>query len=148
MARSRVDITTLQTVPTQQLRQLWSEGMGKPLPGAIGREFLLAMVAWHQQAQECGGLTHRTEAALRQFKKSRPTPKTDLCLPAGTVLLKTYRGTRYTVTVQSDGFTFEGTVYPSLSEIARRITGTRWNGPAFFGLRRTASKQNKEASSK
>jgi hypothetical protein len=63
------------------------------------------------------------------------------------VLLKTYQGIQYTVTVGEQGFVFEGTVYASLSEIARRITGTRWNGPAFFGLRRktTHLQQNESA---
>ncbi len=146
MAESHVDLTMLQRLPTQQVLKLWKDVVGGSPPSCLSREFLVAMVAWHQQAQEFGGLTHRTESAIKQFKKSGPTPKTNPALPVGTVLIKSYRGTRYTVTVQSDGFCFEGTVYHSLSEIARRITGTRWNGPAFFGLRRTSSNQNKKAS--
>lgn len=140
MAEPHVDLTILQTWPTKQVLKLWKEVVGGPPPSCLSREFLVAMVAWHQQAHEFGGLTQRTQAALTQFKKSGPTPKTLTPLPVGTVLLKTYQGIRYTVTVQPDGFVFEDTVYASLSEIARRITGTRWNGPAFFGLRRPTSK--------
>ncbi len=108
------------------------------------------MVAWHQQAKIVGGLTHRAQHALKRFKPFnvndttlRQTAATPL--PVGTVLIKTYQGTRYTVTVQAEGFVFEGTVYDSLSEIARRMTGTRWNGPAFFGLRtRTRKRRDDE----
>ena len=105
------------------------------------------MVAWHQQAKIVGGLTHRTQHALKRFKPSEANDTTGRQtagppLPVGTVLIKTYQGTRYTVTVQADGFAFEGTVYDSLSEIARRMTGTRWNGPAFFGLRTRTRKRS------
>lgn len=146
MTEPHVDLTILQTWPTKQVLKLWKEVVGGPPPSCLSREFLVAMVAWHQQAQVFGGLTRQTQAALTRFKKSGPKSKTVPPLPVGTVLLKTYQGIRYTVTVKPDGFVFEGTMYASLSEIARRITGTRWNGPAFFGLRRTSSKQNKKAS--
>ena len=84
-------------------------------------------------------------AAHRQLKATRYVRPAGLAGPKksaaprltpGTVLLKTWQGQRYTVTVAAEGYEFQGQTYASLSEIARRITGTRWNGPAFFGLRR------------
>ena len=57
------------------------------------------------------------------------------------LFLRTWRGKDYAVTVVENGFVFEGTRYASLSEIARKITGTRWNGPSFFGLRKQKAKQ-------
>ncbi len=150
MAQSPVDLTILHTLPTRQVLQLWKAVVGSPPPCSSSREFLIAMVAWHQQAKISGGLTLRAQQALKRVKPSkandtarRQTAAT--ALPVGTVLSKTYQGTWYTVTVQADGFAFEGTVYDNLSEIARRITGTRWNGPAFFGLRtRTRKRRDDE----
>ena len=55
-------------------------------------------------------------------------------LKPGTVLVRDYQGQRHTVTVVSDGFDWQGTTYPSLSAIARAITGTAWSGPRFFAL--------------
>jgi hypothetical protein len=54
----------------------------------------------------------------------------------GTAIVKEWRGKTYNVTVLADGFEYEGKSHRSLSEIAREITGTRWNGPAFFGIRK------------
>jgi hypothetical protein len=150
MAQSPVDLTILQTLPTTQVLKLWKAVVGSPPPCSSSREFLIAMVAWHQQAEISGGLTHRAQQALKRVKpsKANDTPGRQTAataLPVGTVLIKTYQGTRYTVTVQAKGFVFEDTVYDSLSEIARRITGTRWNGPAFFGLRtRTRKRRDDE----
>jgi len=67
-------------------------------------------------------------------------------LRLGTALIKQWRGAQHVVTVLADGFQHQGKVYASLSQLAREITGTRWNGPAFFGLRkghgRTAEVRN------
>ncbi len=146
MAQSHLDLNSLQTLSTKQVLELWKDAVGSPPPRSTSREFLVAMVAWHQQATLYGGLSHQTQRALKGFQKGRAgmmgvRPTMASPLPVGTVLLKTYQGTRYTVTVQAEGFDFEGTVYGNLSGIARRITGTRWNGPAFFGLRTRPKKQ-------
>lgn len=63
---------------------------------------------------------------------------------SGSVLVRLWKGKSHRVTVLDDGFAFEGRVYNSLSEIAREITGTRWNGPRFFGLRPGKSEEAKE----
>jgi hypothetical protein len=59
-------------------------------------------------------------------------------IKAGAVLVRTWQGKAYQVSVLDEGFSFEGRTYPSLSVVAREITGTRWNGPRFFGLREQA----------
>src|SRR5205807_3652124 len=69
-------------------------------------------------------------------------------LKTGTVLVRDYRGQRHTVTVVSNGFDWQGATYPSLSAIARAITGTAWSGPRFFALARgngTPARRNKSA---
>ena len=92
------------------------------------------MIARHIQERAFGGLDRDSRTFLdglarqcggspgRQFKP-------------GTVLVREYRGERHTVTVAREGFDWQGTTYPSLSAIARAITGTAWSGPRFFALR-------------
>jgi hypothetical protein len=65
-------------------------------------------------------------------------------LKAGTVLVREYGGARHTVTVVAGGFAWNGAIYPSLSSVARAITGTAWNGPRFFGLTRVNKREKNE----
>ena len=76
----------------------------------------------------------RLAAAITRGDPVRPLTATDR-LRAGTTLERTWRGETHVVSVLASGFAYRGQRYRSLSQIARRITGTRWNGPAFFGLR-------------
>jgi hypothetical protein len=147
MAQQDMDLTTLRALPTKQVVQLWEAVVGSPPRCATSREWLVAMLAWQWQARTHGGLTHWTQQRLARGGASPSQPTSPSSLPIGTVLVKTYQGRSYTVTVQAEGLVFEGTVYTSLSEIARRITGTRWSGPAFFGLRRPSSQPNKKTPS-
>jgi hypothetical protein len=126
----------------------WTRLFGGPPPLTSCREFLLYTLAWHQQAEQYGGLSLATQRQLQAMRMEPPSPRgrrggSDPRLPPGTELRKTWQGQTYTVIVGSDGFEFQGQTYASLSEIARRITGTRWNGPAFFGLRKPPSKKNR-----
>jgi hypothetical protein len=79
----------------------------------------------------------RDSAETRKPKSVPPIPAVprDRSLKPGTLLMREHAGTMHRVTVMPQGFAWQGTTYPSLSEIARAITGTRWNGPRFFGLR-------------
>lgn len=90
------------------------------------------MLAWRIQAGREGGMNTDTRRALR-----RPTASPGLtCLTPGTRLMREWKGVRHEVTVEGDGRLRWGEeIYASLSEVARAITGTRWNGPRFFGLR-------------
>ena len=119
------------------------------------KDFLRKKIAWRIQELAEGGLSRRAKARIRELAKDAPArwrrPRgakalfpfaddgTDLerdpRLPAdGTVLTRVYRGVEYQVKVRKDGFEYQGVVYPSLSKIAREITGTNWNGFLFFGL--------------
>ena len=138
--------SALRHMTLSALVAAWTQTFGGPPSLTACREFLLYTLAWHRQAEQHGGLSL---AAQRQLKAMRnavhsgpPGPKPGSPhLAPGTVLCKTWQGQRYTVTVGADGYQFQEQTYASLSEIARRITGTRWNGPAFFGLRRPKPKQ-------
>ena len=95
---------------------------------------LRLIIAWRIQAAAEGGLSAEVKARLRSKYMPRiPTP------PAGTRLTREYRGVPYTAVVGEWGIEYAGRTYGSLSEVAREITGTRWNGPRFFGLRNGAA---------
>ena len=136
-----LSLDTLHHKTTAELLRAWTEVVGHAPRCPGSREFLLLGLAWYLQAQEERGLTslvtrqlHTLSKASRSIGQSKP-PKSLARFQVGTVITKDWQGSLYTVMVQTDGFAFEGQTYQSLSEIARRITGTRWNGPAFFGLR-------------
>jgi Protein of unknown function (DUF2924) len=94
------------------------------------------MLAWQIQEQAFGGLDRATLKLLAGLAKGDNSGlEGKRHLKAGTVLIREYRGERHTVTVVPDGFLWQGTTYGSLSTIAHQITGTKWNGPRFFGLR-------------
>jgi hypothetical protein len=89
------------------------------------------MLAFELQAAVHGGLSPELKQRLRA--KSGTAAK-EPTLPPGTRIVREWRGERHVINVTQDGFEHRGTVYDSLSEIARSITGTRWSGPRFFGL--------------
>jgi Protein of unknown function (DUF2924) len=117
--------------------------LGRRSSASASRELLVNTIAWHLQARQFGGLSpsvqrrlERLAAAIERGEPVRPLTATDRLHP-GTTLERAWRGETHVVTVVADGFTYRGRRYRSLSQIARRITGTRWNGPAFFGLRQS-----------
>jgi Protein of unknown function (DUF2924) len=122
--------------PTAALKQMWRDLYGQEPPG-LSRSYLVSRLAYRIQELAYGGLKPSTRTkldaladaldpmAVRQRVLDRPV--------AGVRLVREWRGTEHTVTVLDDGFEWEGRRYTSLSRIARSIT--RWNRPAFFGLR-------------
>jgi hypothetical protein len=96
------------------------------------------MLIWQKQEQAFGGLDRATQKALDRHAGSEGNVDkagADRNFCVGAVLVREYQGIRHTVTVKRDGFVWQEKVYPNLSKIAREITGVRWNGPRFFGLR-------------
>ena len=147
-------LSELSTAGRTELLAIWTATLGKP-PAALrtSRELLASAVAWQLQERKFGGLTAATKRKLRVLarahqrkKRSAQVPAASTNLRPGTVISKQWRGAQHVVMVLADGFQHRGTVYGSLSHVAREITGTRWNGPAFFGLRkghgRTAEVRN------
>ncbi|WP_245269990.1 recombinase family protein [Nitrobacter hamburgensis] len=109
-------------------------------PKAFGPDLLRRSIAQRIQERAYGGLSKESSRLLRQLvKAARSKPNGKLELPrrikAGSELVRTWRGTTYRVKVTTEGFSFQGGTYASLSEIACEIPDTRWNGPRFFGLR-------------
>ena len=124
----------LEGLCLEDLRGRWRALYGAP-PRLRSPELLALMLAWRIQADRQGGLDADIRRALRRSAgvkaASEPT--------AGTCLVREWEGDLHEVIVMSEGgFFYRGDRYKSLSQIARAITGVRWNGPRFFGLRREA----------
>ncbi|MFI4974811.1 MAG: DUF2924 domain-containing protein [Caulobacterales bacterium] len=120
---------SLESMNLAALKDVWRGRWGPP-PKLRSVELLRLIIAWRMQAAAEGSLSGETKARLRSTSIPRtPNP------PAGTRLTREYRGVLYTVEILAGGVRHAGRTYRSLSEVAREITGTRWNGPRFFGLR-------------
>ena len=147
MPFSYLTIDSLYHKSTQELLAIWTDVVGQTPRCTSAREFLLLGLAWQLQAQQCGGLALSLQRRLKTLQKkvrandSTHVQNTPSRFQPGTVLVKEWQGRRYTVMVQDRGFAYNGTTYQSLSAIARLITGTRWNGPVFFGLRQSSQKK-------
>ena len=128
------EVRALSTLDLHELRREWALRYGRP-PRMRSRELLSHLLAWKIQADAYGGLDGKS---VRLLAATPPKPKGD-ALPPGTRLTREWRGRRYDVEVVVGGFQHDGQVYGSLSAVARKIAGTRWNGPRFFGLRRPPS---------
>lgn len=131
--RVTAEVRALEALDLHGLRGEWRKRYGQP-PKMRSRELLARLLAWRIQADAFGGLDQTTIRLLNA--ESLPPPKP--LLEPGTRLVREWQGRRYEVDVLEKGFRFGGTDYGSLSQIARAITGTRWNGLRFFGLRESA----------
>jgi hypothetical protein len=134
-------LAALQTAPATELKAQWRALFGKE-PPPFNRPYLISRLSYRVQELAFGGLRPETRARLEALGEqldggnvvlrriradSRPLP--------GTRLIREHGGVQHVVTVRNDDFEFEGRPYQSLSAIARHITGTRWNGWTFFGLK-------------
>lgn len=131
-------VRKLNMMSLEQLRAEWQRRLKRPVPPCRSRDLLRGVLAWSMQEQAYGGLRPETRRQLRDLgssgkaKQSGTAPRR---LMPGTLLLREWRGVSYRVYVQEDGYAYEGRQFADLSSIARLITGTRWSGPRFFGLR-------------
>lgn len=125
------EVEALEALDLEGLRLFWRRRYGAP-PKLRSPELLRLMLTWRIQARAFGGLDSDTRRGLR-----RPTGEKGHVVPSGgTRLTREWQGVRHEVTALGEGgFLYDGERYQSLSQIARLITGARWNGPRFFGLR-------------
>lgn len=133
------ELDRLPSTPIVELRARWRALFKSEPPKAFGPDLLRRSIAHRIQEAAYGGLDRATARLLQQLKaQMRKTPG-KIVLPrqikAGAILVRKWKGHSHRVTVLDEGFAYEGKTYDSLSVIAREITGTRWNGPRFFGLR-------------
>jgi len=147
---ARVD--HLGKLSRQELRTLWEKEFSEKAPTTLGRDVLALGIAYARQERRHGGLA---KSVAREFERllaqvllgeaaggtepfRTPLPRT------GTMLVREWRGTTHNVTVADDAFLWNGKTYRSLSAIAYAITGTKWNGPRFFGMREGKGKTAKD----
>lgn len=140
----------LETMDWHELKALWQERYGVETRYVRGKEFLRRQLATRLQEDRHGTLNASTKRRLRELAKSygkdsKHVPEAPRTLRPGSTLTRNWKGRMHTVEVTDDGFIYEGKHYKGLSKIAREITGTRWSGPLFFGLRKPKAKA-KEAS--
>jgi DUF2924 family protein len=132
----------------QKLQERWRDLYGGDPPDKSSQEFLKAGIAYWLQERAFGGLKPEIrrllERAACDAKATTEVAPLRQILP-GTVLIREWHGARHQVTVQDDGAVYRGTHYRSLSEIARVITGSRWSGPLFFGLKSAATENGDDA---
>ena len=134
------ELDRLPTAPIADLRKRYRELFRTEPPKAFGPDLLRRSIAHRIQEKAYGGLPVATQRLLDQLvKTAMAKPNGRLELPRrikpGSELVRTWKGKSYRVMVMADGFAHGGKTFTSLSEIASEITGTRWNGPRFFGLR-------------
>lgn len=133
-------IDSLRTLSRHELLDLWRTLYGRVASPAIRREILIPFLAYRIQENSYGGLKHATRAELRRIATSleRNPSNKPLIRPRikpGTRLFRQWRGQMHEVFVTEAGYEYRGVGYRSLSEIARKVTGVRWSGPAFFRLK-------------
>jgi hypothetical protein len=139
------EIAHLRGLDFKGLRSRWQSVFQRPPPDHLPRHLLFAIIAYRIQADRLGDLDHETKqildrtvsnetgaaasARLVSFDQKRAE------LTPGTVLVREWDRQSQRVMVMADGFAWNGQTYDSLSKVAFAITGTKWNGPRFFGLR-------------
>ena len=143
-------IAQLPNLTYDELKERWRALYGTE-PPAYNKPFLIKRLAYRIQELAYGGLSDAAKERLEQIAKEngldkmasikRTTRKKKNMPVVGTRLIREWNGERYEVTVVKNGYEFEGKVFRSLSAITKEITGTSWNGPAFFGLRQNVKKK-------
>ena len=146
-------LAELPDLPTPELKERWRLLYGQE-PPRFNRQFLIKRLAYRIQELACGGLPEEAknwmesildEEGYDEYGVKQTSPGRARSAPGpipGTVLLREWNGRTHKVTVLPDGYEYLDIPYRSLSAVARKITGTNWNGPAFFGLRGTGKKGN------
>jgi Protein of unknown function (DUF2924) len=132
------EITRLRSLGLEDLRHEWRRLYHRE-PPRISRDLLVLGLGYRLQELANGGLGKTTKRKLQTLAKSlrttgRVVPAPSVRLKPGSRLVREWGGRTHTVTVTEEGFEYSGTAYPSLTKIAKEITGTHWSGPRFFGL--------------
>jgi hypothetical protein len=158
MAGVAAQLAALREMTVGGLREAHREVFGEPTRSR-NKDYLIKKIAWRIQEMAEGGLSDRALAKIDELAadvpirwRRAPAPKSmasadtasdDLLIerdprlpPPGTILTRTYQGVDHKVTVLAEGVEYQGERYASLSQIARAITGTNWNGYLFWGLKR------------
>ncbi len=128
------EVAGLRGLSRADLVERWVELHGSPPLKTMTEGLLARGLAYEMQVRQLGGLTPAERKALGALARGRSNPSPGT-LKTGTRLYRSWRGITQEVLVLEGGYSWRDKTYASLSEVARAITGTRWSGPRFFGLR-------------
>lgn len=133
------DMAALPGLPLDVLKERWQALYGSPPPSRLGRALMIRAIAYRMQEQALGGLgpalRRRMARAAEEIGVGRAPSPAPTAIKPGTRLLREWQGVVHEVIVLENGVQYRGETWNSLSVVAREITGTRWSGPLFFGLK-------------
>jgi hypothetical protein len=134
-------LVALAKLDLAALRWAWREANGRDAPAGLSREFLLRYLCHRLQTQSFGDLDGKTKRNLDRLADGdlsviAASIGPGMNLRPGTLLVREYKDEMHRVTVLAEGYSWRGKTYPTLSAVARAITGANWNGYVFFGLRK------------
>lgn len=143
------DLDSLPKLSKPELCNLWRQLFKSDPPLKMRRVLVRRVIAYRLQEQQFGGLNNGSLRRLRQIACTleadpNATVSTRPPIKPGTRLVREWKQQVHTVEADAEGYRYKGTRYASLSEIARLITGTRWSGPLFFGLKAKQSGESTE----
>ena len=151
------EIAHLRGLDLKGLRSRWQSVFQRPPPDHLPRHLLFAIIAYRIQADRLGNLDHETTQVLDRTDATDTGATTSARLVSfdqkrteltpGTVLVREWDRHSHRVMVMADGFAWNGQTYDSLPKVALAITGTKWNGPRFFGMRDKEDRPAAEARS-
>ena len=143
MAELEIEIAHLRTLDLDGLRARWRTIFGRQAPVHLARHFLRRILAYRVQAEALGDLDVATMRVLSRIAGSDargdPSAPVPQQVRPGTMLVREWHGVNHRVLALDEGFAWNGGTFKSLSQVARAITGTRWNGLIFFGIKRQGS---------
>ena len=134
-----VELARIGAMNIDQLRAAWREVFASNPPAAFSKDLLARAIAFDAQQKALGGLPAPTVRLLRTLIKPGVEPPRQV--KVGSVIVREHKGVVHEVLAAPGGFRWQGKTYDSLSTIAKKITGTSWNGPRFFGLRSRRDRQ-------
>jgi hypothetical protein len=135
------EIARLRDLSIRELQARWRVVFRQEAPAHLPRHFLFRTLVYRLQANAFGDLDDGAKRLLEKMAVGESNrgpelkPIVSSSVQKGTILSREWRGRMHRVAVLAGGFAWNGKTYPSLSKVAFEITGTRWNGPRFFGLR-------------
>jgi len=124
---------SVETMSVTDIRDSWERAYKSPAPN-LSADLLRLGLAWRLQEKQLGGLSRHARAVLNARDDAAVETVQSRKLTAGTRLVRDWHGVGHTITVLEDGFGYDNRHWPSLTSIARHITGAKWSGPRFFGL--------------
>lgn len=134
------ELVNIDHMTLPELRMAWAVRLGGVAPRLRTRELLALALAHRLQVRACGDLPGPAKRRLAELGRSFAAdrgyaPVAGPILKPGSSIIKAWRGVRHEVRVLETGFSYQGRAFGSLSEVAQHITGTKWNGQVFFGLK-------------